>query len=112
METLMFEVVNFQSAYHAILGRPAYAKFMARPCYVYLKMKMPGPHGVITISGDFKRSNECEAACVDIAESFAVIEELERLKESVDAKLALPSSSNKKPATEGSFQSDKSTKTI
>ena len=33
-EKLTFEVVEFQSAYHAILGRPAYARFMARPCYV------------------------------------------------------------------------------
>ena len=39
-EKLTFEVVD-QSAYHAILGRPAYACFMARPCYVYLKLKMP-----------------------------------------------------------------------
>ena len=36
-EKLTFEVVDYQSAYHAILGRPAYACFMARPCYVYLK---------------------------------------------------------------------------
>ena len=42
-EKLTFEVVDFQSAYHAILGRPAYARFMVRPCYVYLKLKMPGP---------------------------------------------------------------------
>ena len=41
-EKLTFEVVDFQSAYHAILGRPGYARFMARPCYVYLKLKMPG----------------------------------------------------------------------
>ena len=27
-EKLTFEVVDFQSAYHAILGRPAYARFM------------------------------------------------------------------------------------
>ena len=39
-EKLTFEVVDFQSAYHAILGRPAYARFMARPCYMYLKLKM------------------------------------------------------------------------
>ena len=31
-EKLTFEVVDFQSAYHAILGRPAYASFMARLC--------------------------------------------------------------------------------
>lgn len=28
-EKLIFEVVDFQSAYHAILGRPTYARFMA-----------------------------------------------------------------------------------
>ena len=28
-EKLTFEVVDFKSAYHAILGRPAYARFMA-----------------------------------------------------------------------------------
>ena len=35
-ETLTFEVVKIKSPYHALFGRPAYAKFMARPCYVYL----------------------------------------------------------------------------
>ena len=30
-ETLTFEVVDWKGAYHAILGRPAYAKFMAVP---------------------------------------------------------------------------------
>ena len=49
-ERLMFEVVDFHSAYHAILGRTAYARFMAQPFYVYLKLKMPGPRGVITIT--------------------------------------------------------------
>ena len=42
-EILPFEVVKFKSPYHALFGRPAYARFMARPCYVYLKMKMPSP---------------------------------------------------------------------
>ena len=35
-ETLTFEVVKIKSPYHALFGRPAYAKFMAMPCYVYL----------------------------------------------------------------------------
>ena len=30
-ETLTFEVVGFHGTYHAILGRPCYAKFMASP---------------------------------------------------------------------------------
>jgi hypothetical protein len=44
MEMLTFEIVDFLSAYHAILGRPCYAKFMAIPNYTYLKLKMLGPH--------------------------------------------------------------------
>src|SRR3954468_16260923 len=35
-ELIPFEVVKLESPYHTILGRSAYAKFMARPCYVYL----------------------------------------------------------------------------
>jgi hypothetical protein len=50
-ETLYFEVVDFKGPYHTILGRPCYAKFMAIPSYAYLKLKMPGPCGVITIAG-------------------------------------------------------------
>jgi hypothetical protein len=41
-EFIKFEVANFDSSYHAILGRPALAKFMAVPHYVYLLLKMPG----------------------------------------------------------------------
>ena len=48
-KTLTFEVVGFPETFHAILGRPCYAKFMAVPNYTYLKLKMPGPHGVITV---------------------------------------------------------------
>ena len=42
--------------YHALLGRPTYAKFMAVPNYTYLKLKMPGPNGVITVSGSFEQA--------------------------------------------------------
>ena len=31
-ERLTFEVVKIKSMYHTLFGRPAYAKFMARPC--------------------------------------------------------------------------------
>jgi hypothetical protein len=41
-EFIKFEVANFESSYHAILSRPALAKFMAVPHYVYLFLKMPG----------------------------------------------------------------------
>ena len=53
METLTFKVVGFHGTYHTILGRPCYAKFVAVPNYTYLKLKMPGPCGVIAISTSF-----------------------------------------------------------
>jgi hypothetical protein len=53
-ETLTFEVVGFQGTYHAVLGRPCYAKFMVIPNYTYLKLKMPGPKGVITIGPTYR----------------------------------------------------------
>jgi hypothetical protein len=52
-KTLTFEVVGFHGTYHAILGQPCYAKFMDVPNYTYLKLKMLGLHGVITISTSF-----------------------------------------------------------
>jgi len=52
-ETLTFEVVGFYGTYHAILGRPCYAKFIAVPNYTYLKMKMPDPGEVITVGTSF-----------------------------------------------------------
>jgi hypothetical protein len=48
-EFIKFEVANFESSYHAILGRPALAKFMAVPHYGYLLLKMPGQSGVLTL---------------------------------------------------------------
>jgi hypothetical protein len=53
-EALTFELVGFRGAYHAILGQPCYAKFMTVPNYTYLKMKMPGPKGVITVGSSIE----------------------------------------------------------
>jgi hypothetical protein len=52
-ETLTFEVVGFRGTYHAVLGRPCYAKFMVVPNYMYLKLKMSGPNGVITVGSTY-----------------------------------------------------------
>ena len=51
---LTFEIANFPSAYHTILGQPCYAKFMVIPNYTYLKLKMPSPLGVISIGRDLQ----------------------------------------------------------
>ncbi|KAK1667106.1 hypothetical protein QYE76_055265 [Lolium multiflorum] len=44
-EMITFEVVPFKSSYHVIFGRPTYHKFHARACYIYNKLKIPGPNG-------------------------------------------------------------------
>jgi hypothetical protein len=66
-ETLTFEVVGFRGTYHAILGRPCYAKFMAVPSYTCLKLKMSGPNGVITVGPTYKHAFECDVECVEYA---------------------------------------------
>ncbi|XP_066354978.1 uncharacterized protein [Miscanthus floridulus] len=53
IETITFEVVRFHGTYHAILGRPCYAKFMDVPNYTYLKLKIPGLCRLITIGTSF-----------------------------------------------------------
>jgi hypothetical protein len=75
-ETLTFEVVGFRGAYHAILGRPCYTKFMAVPNYTYLKMKMPGPKGVITVGSLIEHAFDCDVECVEHAEALALDEAL------------------------------------
>jgi hypothetical protein len=75
-ETLTFEVVGFKGAYHAILGRPCYAKFMAVPNYTYLKMKMPGPNGIITVGSSIEHAFDCDVECVEHAEALALDEAL------------------------------------
>jgi hypothetical protein len=54
-EYIKFVVVDFNSSYHAILGRLALAKYMAMPHYVYLLLKMPGKTGMLTLNGDLKK---------------------------------------------------------
>ena len=57
---LIFDIVPFRSGYHALLGRTAFARFNAVPHYAYLKLKMPGPRGVITVNGNTERSLRTE----------------------------------------------------
>jgi hypothetical protein len=47
-EYIKFEVADFDSSCHAILGRPAPAEFMVVPHYVYLLLKMPGKTSILT----------------------------------------------------------------
>src|SRR3954466_1602646 len=96
-ETITLEVVKIQSPYHALFGRPAYAKFMARPCYVYLQLKMPGHKGTITVHGSRRIALECEEGDAAYAESVCATAELKYYKDNVDPMDMTPL---KKPTTE------------
>jgi hypothetical protein len=59
--------------------------------YTYLKLKMPGPNGVITVGPMYRHAYECDVECVEyaeaLAESEALITDLESLsKEAPDVK--------------------------
>jgi hypothetical protein len=66
-EYIKFEVADFETSYHAILGRPAIAKFMAVPHYTYLVLKMPSPAVVLSLQGNLKISFDCDTEVVELA---------------------------------------------
>jgi hypothetical protein len=66
-EYIKFKVADFETSYHAILGRLAIAKFMVVPHYTYLVLKMPSPAGVLSLQGDLKISFDCDTEAVELA---------------------------------------------
>src|ERR1041385_2806044 len=76
---LEFKVLDWKSQYHAILGRPAFAQFMAFPHYAYLKLKMPGSSGVLTINGSFIKSDQCDRDFHRISDTFGAKQELKEI---------------------------------
>jgi hypothetical protein len=71
-EYVNFEVADFETSYHAILGRPAITKFMVVPHYTYLVLKMPSPAGVLSLQGDLKIPHDCNTEAVEIASTNQV----------------------------------------
>jgi hypothetical protein len=67
-EFIQFKVADFEISYHAILGRPALAKFMAIPHYPYLMLKMPGPHEILSLQGNLKHAFDCDIQAIQIAD--------------------------------------------
>jgi hypothetical protein len=82
-EKLDFEVVDWPSQYHAILGRPTFSRFMAVPHYTYLVLKIPGPKGIIIVKGSFEVSDLCDKEFHKMAQNFGVIANNGELKEKV-----------------------------
>jgi hypothetical protein len=83
-EKLEFEVMEWPSQYHAILGRPAFVKFMAVPHYAYLALKILGPKGIITVQGSFEVSNTYDKEFNRMAQTFGMTAEYARLKGKTD----------------------------
>jgi hypothetical protein len=83
-EKLEFEVMDWPLQYHAILGRPAFEKFMAVPRYVYLALKILGPKRVITVQGNFEVSNTHNKEFNRMAQTFGMTVEYARLKGEID----------------------------
>ena len=49
---------------------------MAIPNYTYLKLNMPGPKGVITVSSSFEHAYECDVECVKYGDAVKSSTEL------------------------------------
>jgi hypothetical protein len=98
-EYIKFEVVDFETSYHAILGIPAIAKFMAVPHYTYLVLKMPCPAGVLSLQGDLNISFDCDTEVVELAASNqvpnAMMEIYAASKKLAPSELDIPENSDK-----------------
>jgi hypothetical protein len=98
-EYVKFEVADFETSYHAILGRPAIAKFMEVPHYTYLVLKMPSPEGVLSLQGDLKISHDCDMEAVEIASTNqvpnAIMEIYTASKKLAPSELNIPEKSDK-----------------
>jgi hypothetical protein len=76
---IKFKVADFESSYHAILGRPALAKFMAIPHYRYLLLKMLGPNEVLSLRGNLKHTFNYDIQAVQIASKAQAASEREEI---------------------------------
>jgi len=105
-EALTFKVVGFHGTYHAILGRPFYAKIMAVPNYTNLKLKMSGPDGVITVGTSFQHAYECEVEYCDHATAIVASRELATIRKEVTEEAPDPKRST------GSFEPAEGSKEV
>jgi hypothetical protein len=87
-EFLRFEVARFDCRYNAIIGRTGLAKFMAIPHYPYMILKMPRPHGIITMRADFQGAAECFRGAIQTTLTAG-------------PSTALPAQANTRPKEEG-----------
>jgi hypothetical protein len=89
-EKIEFKVIDWPSQYQAILGRPAFARFMAVPDYAYLKRRMPANRGPLTISRSFTRSENCDKYFNTLSQTFKIHKELHHITESTNMDIDSP----------------------
>jgi hypothetical protein len=73
-------VVDFSRPYHIILGQLCYIKFMAIPRYAYLKLKILGLVGVITVEVKAQQALDCEQDNIELATTMVATTELWELR--------------------------------
>ena len=87
-EELFFHLAPLNSGYHALLGRDAFTRFQAIPHYGYMKLKMSGPNGVITITSDpditLRAENKTASLALEALYEALTVEELTALRSTVD----------------------------
>jgi hypothetical protein len=81
---LGFEVMDWPSQYHVILGRTAFSHFMALPHYTYLVLIMPVPRGIIIVKGSFELSDLRDKKFHKMAQTFGIIAGYGQLKGKID----------------------------
>ena len=52
---------------------------MAVPHYAYLKLKMPGPAGIITVKGSFTKSDQCDRNFHKVSDTFGAQQQLKEI---------------------------------
>ena len=71
-----------------MLGREAFTIFQAIPHYGYMKLKMPGPNGIITLASDpdtaLRAENKTAALALEALSEALAAEELMTLCSTVD----------------------------
>lgn len=87
-EEITFQVSPFNSGYHALLGQDAFTRFQAIPHYGYMKLKMPGPNGIITLASDLdialRAENKTASLALEALSEALTTKELAALRSTVD----------------------------
>jgi hypothetical protein len=99
-EKLDFEVMDWPSQYHVILGRPVSSRFMAVPHYTYLVLKMPGPRGIIIVKGSFKLLDLCDKEFHEMAQTFGMTAEHGQLNGKIESATTTTTKQPKEDHTE------------